>query len=340
MFDLGPTLKETVAEAQVPEFLMHKRSAENAARGLAETTAPWLKDTFGYESTERKMKRIASETDLSDGKAVQDTFNQLMSINPESAKEWLLSIKPIITENAQGSNDMSNLGKHFRDAKSIKHCAPGDKKCEQEALDLVMQFKKPESELMKGLGKGAADKIWDGLDKSEKARGSLIAIDSALGELDRGVIAGSFSGARQGIANFLYTAGLIKNPSIVNTQKFIADTGNLVLNILGSGDLGAGTGLSDKDVEFAKTVAGASTDLTPDALRRILDMNRRASERVIERHNKFAGSIDKEKFRGSGLQGVDVLVKIPKYRNIKGSPSNEGNKKEQRTYQGFILKSK
>jgi len=334
-------------DSKPSENLTPLQELQQIGSSLAETTAPWLRKEIGYESPKREMRRVASETDLSDIESIQKTFNFLMKKNPEAAVAWRKSVMPFVKAKLEeqkikadsGKNDMSNLGKHFRDSMRIKGCTSGDEACKQEAIDFMLQFKKPESELMKGLGKGASDKIWEGLDKSEKARGSLIAIDSAIGELDRGVIAGSFSGARQGISNFLYTAGLIKDPSIVNTQKFIADTGNLVLNILGSGDLGAGTGLSDKDVEFARTVAGASTDLTPEALRRILDMNRRASERVIERHNKFAGSIDKEKFRGSGLQGVDVLVTLPKYRNIKGStPKKEKEKK--RTYKGFTIKSK
>jgi hypothetical protein len=152
-------------------------------------------------------------------------------------------------------------------------------------------------------------------------------------ELDKGTITGSFSGIRQDVSNMLYTMGLTNDPSIINTKKFIADTGKLVLNILGSGDLGAGTGLSDKDVEFANTVAGANTDIPPEALFKILDMNRRANQAVIDRHNKWASSLDPEQIHRAGIGGVSFKVKTPKYYKKTGvDPEGEMD------YGDFIIK--
>ena len=298
------------------------------ARGLEEAT--------GFVSPKRQLRRMVAETDYSDSDSVENTFNQLMRVSPRDAAMWLKQAEPMIerAKPATGSEGLSNLGQHYRDAMNIVGCDPTDKACKQKAMDLMFKFKKPESALAKGIGEGAADKIWDGLAGAEKAKGSIIAIDNAIDSLDKGVIAGSFSGLRQDVANFLYTAGLTKDPSIVETQKFIADTGNLVLNILGSGDLGAGTGLSDKDVEFAKTVAGASTDLTPEALMRILDMNRRASVRTIERHNKFVGGFDPESLRQGGIQDVEITVNIPKNKQAKPGEDNSG----EISYGDFIVK--
>ena len=310
-------------DATVSPWERASATAEQSRQGLMrENVDPLIEETTGYVSPQVQMKRMVADTDLSNLDSVQNTFNTLMKRSPPSAAKWLKSVEPLLKEHQSASSGkgLSNLGEHFRDAMSIKQCAPGDEKCKQEAMDLMFKFKKPESAVMQGLGKGATTRLWDGMSKAEKARSSMVAIDSAVDEIEKGIIAGSFSGFRQDVSNLLYTMGVTKDPSILNTKKFIADTGKLVLNILGSGDLGAGTGLSDKDVEFAKTVAGASTDIPPEALIRILDMNRRASQRVIERHNAFSGSIAPERFRESGLEGIDLKIKLPKARKRNTTP--------------------
>lgn len=313
-------------DQEIPEYVSGPQRIRRAGQGLADQLAPGIKRMTGYESPKRKAMAIAAKADLNSMKSIQDTYQQIQQINPTAASAWMKDVMPQAQEQGKrqvassGGKGLSNLGEHFRDAMSIKQCAPGDEKCKQEAMDLMFKFKKPESAVMQGLGKGATTRLWDGMSKAEKARSSMVAIDSAVDEIEKGIIAGSFSGFRQDVSNLLYTMGVTKDPSILNTKKFIADTGKLVLNILGSGDLGAGTGLSDKDVEFAKTVAGASTDIPPEALIRILDMNRRASQRVIERHNAFSGSIAPERFRESGLEGIDLKIKLPKARKRNTTP--------------------
>ncbi len=311
-------------DQEIPDYVTGPQRIRRAGSALGDQIAPGIERMTGYVSPKRKAMAIAEKVDLSSQDSIRNTWKQLNQLNPKAATAWLKDVTSM--ETPGGSTDLSNLGEHYRDAINIKKCAPGDKRCAQEAMDLVMQFKKPETALTAGLGKGATDKLWDGFGKAEKARGSIIAINSAMRELDKGTITGSFSGIRQDVSNLLYTMGLTKDPSILNTKKFIADTGKLVLNILGSGDLGAGTGLSDKDVEFANTVAGANTDIPPEALFRILDMNRRANQAVIDRHNKWSSSLDLEQIRRAGIGNVDFTVKSPEYYEKVGvDPEGEMN---------------
>ena len=101
MFQTGPSLETITAEAQVPEFLKYRQMAARGAQELGDATAPWIKENLGYESPQRKMKAIAANTDLSDGKAVQKTFNALMQMNPRSAQQWLQSVKPVINQHIE-----------------------------------------------------------------------------------------------------------------------------------------------------------------------------------------------------------------------------------------------
>jgi len=93
MFDYQ-TDKQDIA---VPLFERLGQRADVAQEGFAtEHLDPFIERTTGYVSPENKLRKIASDTDLSDGKAVQATFNTLLSKNPKAAQAWLTSIKPVI----------------------------------------------------------------------------------------------------------------------------------------------------------------------------------------------------------------------------------------------------
>ncbi len=89
-------------DQQVPQqSLSPLQELQQIGRGLAEQTAPMLREKFGYESPEREMRRIASETDLSNVDSVQETFNTLMSKNPQAAIAWRKSVMPIVKSNIE-----------------------------------------------------------------------------------------------------------------------------------------------------------------------------------------------------------------------------------------------
>ena len=293
-------------------------------RGVGQSISRGLLDPYmeskGFVSEENQILEIMKGADLTDAKSVSDTFNKIMMISPEAAAEFQKQVLPMLQANqTQNKNllaskkepELSNLGKYYKDGAELHQCDLKDPECLAKVTEFVNDFKKPETAISKGLGEGAANALWEGKDKATKSRSSIIAIDNAIAQIEKGIISGSFSGTRQNISNLLYSAGLIQDKSIINTQKFIADTGNLVLNILGSGDLGAGTGLSDKDVEFANTVAGSNTDIQAEALLQILKTNRIASQEVIKRHNKLVSGFDPKDLQSSGVGGIDFTVNAP-----------------------------
>jgi len=289
---------------------------QSISRGLLD---PYM-ESKGFVSEENQILEIMKGADLTDAKSVSDTFNKIMMISPEAASEFQKQVLPMLQANqTQNKNllaskkepELSNLGKYYKDGAELHQCDLKDPECLAKVTEFVNDFKKPETAISKGLGEGAANALWEGKDKATKSRSSIIAIDNAIAQIEKGIISGSFSGTRQNISNLLYSAGLIQDKSIINTQKFIADTGNLVLNILGSGDLGAGTGLSDKDVEFANTVAGSNTDIQAEALLQILKTNRIASQEVIKRHNKLVSGFDPKDLQSSGVGGIDFTVNAP-----------------------------
>lgn len=83
-------------DQEIPQELTPLQEIQMAAGRMAERTAPFLKESIGYESPEREMRRVASETDLSNSDSVEKTFNFLMSKNPKAAASWLKSVKPTL----------------------------------------------------------------------------------------------------------------------------------------------------------------------------------------------------------------------------------------------------
>ena len=70
--------------------------AGSGYRGLADKLASGLERNTGYVSPKRQLRRDVAQTDYSDPKSVQNTFNMLMRHNPQDAIEWINSVRPMI----------------------------------------------------------------------------------------------------------------------------------------------------------------------------------------------------------------------------------------------------
>lgn len=86
--------------------------------------------------------------------------------------------------------------------------------------------------------------------------------------------------------DFFNMADASEKELIQRTEKYQVAMGKEVLSILGTGDLGSGTGLSDKDREFAEKVANKEIALDEGTLRDLLDISKRARVYKIRKHNE------------------------------------------------------
>jgi hypothetical protein len=84
----------------------------------------------------------------------------------------------------------------------------------------------------------------------------------------------------------LNLGGLGDEEKVARTETFMKTAAQEVLNIMGSGKLGAGTGLSDGDRDFAKQVVAGDITLSEKAIRDLIDVNRRANVYAIKKHNQ------------------------------------------------------
>lgn len=136
------------------------------------------------------------------------------------------------------------------------------------------------------------------------AAASLKSTAEARQLLDSGVITGTGAEFLVGIGKALQQVGFnVNDDALANTEAFVGTRAQEVGRIIKL--FGAGTGLSDADREFATKAAAGKITLTEKSIRRILDINERASRNVIALFNKDAERIPE------GLSPFPVQVEVP-----------------------------
>ena len=148
-----------------------------------------------------------------------------------------------------------------------------------------------ETEFEKGLGAGQSKRVLDSRAAAEDAAQILQTNQIGREILKSGAITGTGADFFVGFNNALKQAGIDFGyaDAAANSQAYAAAMGANVGRIIKQ--FGAGTGLSDDDRKFAEQMAGGKISLTDTALRRILDINDRAANNVIDKHNKSVQGI-------------------------------------------------
>lgn len=162
-----------------------------------------------------------------------------------------------------------------------------------------------ESELFKAIGKGRGEQFVTSFSAAKGAASTLEQLNVLEPLVNSpGFISGPWGETRLQVAKVLGLQGAEE------TQAYFAAVGRQVGENIKM--FGAGTGLSDADREFAKQMAAGSIDLTPDAIKRIMRINRQVSEGVIRSYNE-----DRD-FLGSKRQEVyDLYPQITAPGSIK-----------------------
>lgn len=142
----------------------------------------------------------------------------------------------------------------------------------------------------KEFGKLNAQQFFELRASAQDAAQSLRATQEALGLIDRGIISGALADWKLSFGKALQQAGIgVADDAIANTEAFAASRAQEVGRIIKL--FGAGTGLSDADREFATKAAAGQITLNEESIRRILDINQRASTNILTTFNEQAESI-------------------------------------------------
>lgn len=141
-----------------------------------------------------------------------------------------------------------------------------------------------------GLGTGQSTQAINSQIAAQNAATILETNQTGRSILNSGAITGTGANFLVGFNNALKQAGIDAGyaDAAANSQAYAAAMGANVGQLIKQ--FGAGTGLSDADREFAMQMAGGKITLTEQALRKILDINDKAANKVIDTHNrKYSG---------------------------------------------------
>ena len=136
----------------------------------------------------------------------------------------------------------------------------------------------------------AADNFFVANEKARSAEKVLEINANSRSLMEEGIITGAGANFLTGMASIGVQLGLVPQgveDKLVATQTFMAERGKQVLALLGSGDVGAGTGISDKDVQFMKEVAGQQITLNQETLARIMRIEEQAARNAISKSNSY-----------------------------------------------------
>lgn len=190
------------------------------------------------------------------------------------------------------------------------------------AQQLGLRRAPPEVQRIENLSGTLAEKIMgegvgrlsDGLDAANKAVLSIESIDTSLDNIDN-MFTGYGATFRKDVARAARVAGIDISDvdQIENTEQYASLAGARVADYITN--LGAGTGLSDKDREFAERVVAADISMSPETMRRLLTIIRKQNVRTINQYNTLRGAVD-SKLKGNEKAGMAFypLVDMPPER--------------------------
>jgi hypothetical protein len=159
-------------------------------------------------------------------------------------------------------------------------------KAESQSRGVTVNLPSQEKAFEGGLGAGQSKKILEDKTSALDAAAILETNQVAKDLLKSGVITGTGANFFVGLNSALQQAGLDFGyaDAASNSQAYVSAMGANVGRLIKQ--FGAGTGLSNADREYAEKMAGGQITLTESALRKIIDINDRAANRVIDLHNR------------------------------------------------------
>lgn len=156
--------------------------------------------------------------------------------------------------------------------------------------------------------KGMGDQFVEGRAGAQSSADAVRAVQNARSQLDSdgGLITGFRAGDRLALQKLGTFLGVTDPNAIVNTETFRTQIKPLVLETVKG--LGAGSGISNADRDFAAEAVGGNINLDEGTIRRVLDVTERAARYKLQRHNDLA---DQMLSTQPDLQAVGPMLRIP-----------------------------
>lgn len=211
----------------------------------------------------------------------------------KNAYALLQLAKDMADETGVDINDTNDNKNILFIAKNQLQCDIRDPKCLEAARKIYIDTKRADSakNQMEVAGyKGLSEKY----QQAETSRSNIMVANDSLRLLDSGKVnVGAFAKTRQG-AQKMYTEILqglgfaveSEADAVARTSQLMAQTKRLAGQLLQSGMFGAGTGISERDLQTAMEMSGSAENLTPQAMKQILEYNAKFEQVKLKQYNK------------------------------------------------------
>jgi len=144
-----------------------------------------------------------------------------------------------------------------------------------------------ETEFTKELGKKSGAQLVEDRQNAVSTAQGIQTIDKMLDLLDEGIFTGPGANVLVGIENLLGERfGVPVSERSSRSQQFVINSAKQMLQILGSGALGAGTGISDEDRRIASRIAGGDITMSGSAIKRVLEASRKAQQTFLNNYRQ------------------------------------------------------
>ena len=170
-----------------------------------------------------------------------------------------------------------------------------------EASELGLEQAPPQVQRVENIATGMADELAKvGAKNFAEAHENARLAADALGSVNRTLptIENMFAGAgaelKLNISRYARAFGLdvVDPSSIVDTESYIAESGRRVAQYITN--LGAGTGLSDADREYAKQVVAGDITVDREALKNLLGVIKENAQRTIKNYRDTRSSLEEK----------------------------------------------
>jgi hypothetical protein len=258
--------------------------------------------------------------------------------NP-AKKEWVEYGKAPRSVGGQAPDAIQNL--QFQ-AKRL-NCNLNDPECYKQAEAAVLNLKRADVPGGQIVVK-TVENLNEELGNTRKLASRVNKIDKAFKILkgaDGQPITGSFADARTGAAKLGELFGISSNKAVQASEALKSNNMALAGELLASGMFGAGTGISDRDMETALQMAGADMALSFDGMVRILENLREEAVNKIGAYNNDVDAVDEAIVKKSGYSRNRYKVPVPppinkpesKTPSVSTTPFSDAEK--ERRYQEF-----
>lgn len=251
-----------------------------------------VKDVMGFSGTDPKTKVLAAQM-----LAMGYSDPQIMALLRPELKEYVVNGQILRATDAGGYGTVADARDRFGGVGPVAYGpngpiygqanqGTGEVKFAPAGTNVNVNTAQRAGEKFAGaLAEKRVDMLAKSFDAAQNAGKSLQALDMSKQQLDAGIKSGSLAKIDLALGKLGETFGVQRDPTNSNTEAYMAAIAQQVAQFVKN--FGAGTGISNTDLEFALRSMGGDVGTSAAALQQILQMAKVGATNVLFSHQRL-----------------------------------------------------